>query len=99
MRKPKYQNDLYVVRRERGLSQKEVAAILGQRSSRELSKYERGVKLPPLQVALRLEIVYRRPVAFLYSFIYNQLRDDVRAREEKSREQLMRRRQAERRHA
>lgn len=81
MRKPKYQNDLYVTRRERGLSQKYVAALLGQSSTRELSKYERGVKLPPLPAALKLEIIYRRPVAFLYPDIYDDFRTLVRKRE------------------
>ena len=58
--------------------QKQVAAILGHGSTSMLSRYESGRSWPPLLTALRLEILYRIPVAFLYSKIYRQLKDEVR---------------------
>ena len=48
-----------------------------------LSRYESGQSSPPLLTALRLEILYRIPVAFLYSKIYRQLKDEVRGVEDR----------------
>ena len=71
-------NQLVVYRRRMGYSQKQVATILGHGSTSMLSRYESGRSWPPLLTALRLEILYRIPVAFLYSKIYRQLKDEVR---------------------
>ena len=47
-----------------------------------LSRYEHGRSLPPLLTALKLEIIYRLPVAFLYAAIYRQLKERIRDEEE-----------------
>ena len=77
----KYQNELVVYRRRWGLGQKQVASLLGHRDTSMLSRYENGKSLPPLETALRLEIIYRVPVAFLYHKFYASLRDHIRAEE------------------
>jgi transcriptional regulator with XRE-family HTH domain len=59
-------NDLVLYRRRMGFSQKQVARLLGQRDTSMVSHYEHGRALPPLAVALGLEIIYRVPVAFLF---------------------------------
>jgi transcriptional regulator with XRE-family HTH domain len=46
-----------------------------------ISRYERGKSLPPLSTALRLEIIYRVPVAFLFPDLYDQLRHLIRGEE------------------
>ncbi len=68
-----------------GFSQKQVALLLGHRNIAMLSRYERGRALPPLLTALRLEITYRAPVAFLFLELYRQLREEIRAQEERLR--------------
>lgn len=65
-----------------GFSQKQVARLVGHRDTTMLSHYEHGRVLPPLAVALRLEIVYRVPVAFLFPAMYDDLKREIRQHEE-----------------
>lgn len=64
------------------LSQRQVARLLGRSDASMLSHYEHGRALPPLAVALALEIIYRAPVAFLFPALYDDLRARIRNREE-----------------
>lgn len=66
-----------------GLSQKRAAYFMGLKKTNNLSRYEHGVKLPGLINALKLEIVYRTPVAFLFGELYRHLRKEIRKREER----------------
>ncbi len=59
-------NNLWLARKRLGLSQKWVAALLGRRSVSAISEYERGVKTPPLPIALKLQLIYRTPLAELF---------------------------------
>ena len=65
-----------------GFTQKQVAHLLGHRDTSMVSHYEHGRALPPLAVALGLEIIYRVPVAFLFPGMYDQLRRKIRHDEE-----------------
>ena len=65
-----------------GFTQKQVARLLGQRDTSMVSHYEHGRALPPLAVALSLEIVYRVPVAFLFPNMYDELKRQIRQQEE-----------------
>jgi transcriptional regulator with XRE-family HTH domain len=76
------QNKLVLYRRRMGFSQKQVSRLLGQRDTSMVSHYEHGRSLPPLPVALSLEIIYRVPVAFLFPGIYDGLKVRIRALEE-----------------
>lgn len=78
----KIPNQLRIARRQRGLGRKSVAQLIGHRSAWTLARYEQGRALPPLRIALKLETIYRQPVAFLWPDLYSELRKDVRAREE-----------------
>ncbi|HEY2933116.1 MAG TPA: helix-turn-helix transcriptional regulator [Acidobacteriota bacterium] len=64
-------------------SQSRVARLLGHKNEEMLSRYEHGRSLPPLLTALKLEIIYRVPVAFLYPELYETLRNRIRAEEGK----------------
>jgi transcriptional regulator with XRE-family HTH domain len=64
-------------------TQRQVAALLGYHDASDISHYEHGHKLPSLITALKLEIVYRVPVAFLYHDLYLRLRHDIHAKEER----------------
>lgn len=46
-----------------------------------LSRYELGRSFPPLPTALKLEIIYRVPVAFLFPSLYEALRNPIRNEE------------------
>jgi len=76
------QNDLVLYRKRMGLTQKEVARLLGHRDTSMVSHYERGRALPPLPVALGLEIIYRTPVAFLFPGLHGELKARIRRDEE-----------------
>ena len=65
-----------------GFTQKRVARLLGHRDTSMVSHYEHGRSLPPLPVALSLEIIYRVPVAFLFPGIYDGLKLRIREQEE-----------------
>ena len=65
-----------------GFSQKQVARLLGHRDASMVSHYEHSRALPPLIVALSLEIIYRTPVAFLFPAMYDELKRQIRDEEE-----------------
>src|SRR6266702_1731374 len=60
------QNRLWIARNHAGYSQKWVRHLLGKRSLASISEYERGHKLPPLPVALKLELIYQTSLAELF---------------------------------
>jgi transcriptional regulator with XRE-family HTH domain len=75
-------NDLILYRRRMGFTQKQVARLLGHRDASMVSHYEHGRALPPLAVALGLEIIYRVPVAFLFPAMYDELKKEIREQEQ-----------------
>lgn len=75
-------NSLALYRKRMGFSQKYVAQLLGLKDTATLCHYERGCSLPPLVVALGLEVVLRTPVAFLYPQLYKELKLGIRQAEE-----------------
>jgi len=80
-RRKQIQNNLVLYRRRMGFTQKQVAYLLGQRDTSMVSHYEKGRALPPLTVALGLEIIYRVPVAFLFPVMYDELKRQIRDKE------------------
>lgn len=76
------QNNLVLYRRRMGFTQRQVARLLGHRDASMISHYEHGRALPPLAVALSLELVYRVPVAFLFPSLYDELKLEIRRKEE-----------------
>ena len=79
----KNKNKLASFRRKRGYSQRRVMHLLGHQRHGSLSSYEYGHSLPELTTALKLEIILRTPVAFLFPDLYDGLRNEIRAKEEK----------------
>ena len=65
-----------------GFSQKRVACALGLKKTGMLSRYEHGKRIPSLKNALKLEIVYRTPVAFLFIGLFLELKKEIREKEE-----------------
>ena len=82
MHQNQHPNQLVVYRRRMRFSQKQVAWLLGHQDTSMVSRYERGRSVPPLVTALRLEIIYRIPVAFLFPALYKELKARIRQQEE-----------------
>ena len=76
------QNNLILYRKRMGFTQRQVARLLGHRDTSMVSHYERGRSLPPLMVALGFEIIFRIPVAFLFPTLYDELKAQIRTKEE-----------------
>ena len=70
-------NRLWVARKRAGYLQKWVAVLLGARSLSVVSEYERGRKLPSFRAAVRLELIYRTPLADLFPGLYASLAREI----------------------
>jgi transcriptional regulator with XRE-family HTH domain len=75
-------NKLDLFRRRMRFSQRQVAHLLGHNDNSAWSDYERGDRLPSLVNALRLGIILRVQVEFLFGPLYDELRNQIRAEEE-----------------
>ncbi len=82
-RRAHFPSRLWRYRRRMGFSQRHVAELAGYLTPSEISRFEHGERLPSLLMALKLEIIYRVPVAFLYQDLYLRLRDSIREKEER----------------
>jgi transcriptional regulator with XRE-family HTH domain len=67
-------------RRETGLTQADMAALLGAPWKSKVSRYERRVALPPLETALGYEAVTRKPVSQLFGGMYDTVTRRVKER-------------------
>jgi transcriptional regulator with XRE-family HTH domain len=76
------QNNLVLYRRRMGFTQKRVAELLGKSDATMITHYEHGRALPPLAVALSLEIIYRVPAAFLFPGMYEDLKRRIHGDED-----------------
>ena len=65
---------------EKGLTQRELARILGYQSVSSLSHLEAGHKLPSLQTAMKLEAALQRFIGDIYPRLYSEMRDPVARR-------------------
>ena len=66
MEHQRYHNQLRRFRRERCLTQKEVAEIMGLRNSAMISRWEKGTVLPETVNALKMAALYRSSVDVIY---------------------------------
>jgi transcriptional regulator with XRE-family HTH domain len=82
-RSRKIRNYLWITRKKMGLAQKQVAFLLGHKSTTQLSRYERGTRIPSLKTALKLEIAYAKPLRLLFSELHDEVREDIQKRREK----------------
>lgn len=79
-------NSLRKYRRIRGMSQKQVAKILGLKSAGRISLWESGVSLPSLVSAIRLAALYRTMVDGLFGDHIREIREEIHSREKAIRE-------------
>jgi len=68
--RPKLHNYLRTYRKRAGLSQREMALLLGCRSTDKVSKYECFRRLPALQTAFAYEATFHVPVRELFAGVF-----------------------------
>jgi transcriptional regulator with XRE-family HTH domain len=73
-------NYLRVARKRAGLSQAEVAYLLGCRSGAKVSRYERFARTPKLDTALAYELLFGSPVAELFLGVTEEVSRQTRQR-------------------
>src|SRR5712664_1529669 len=73
----KLENYLRSYRRRAGLTQREVAFLIGCRDGAQISRYEKRRRLPPLETALAWEIVFGVPVSELFAGMHENIGKDV----------------------
>ena len=77
MQQRRYHNHLRRFRRERCLTQKDVAEILGLNNSAMISRWEKGSVLPETMNALKMAALYRSSVDVIYSDLRTALIDEI----------------------
>jgi len=80
---PKLDNYLRAYRKKSGLSQAEIAYLVGCKTRAEISAYERRSRMPPLPMALALQVALHVPVSELYAGKYDSISKQVRERAER----------------
>jgi len=75
-------NYLRAHRKRLGLSQDEVAFLLGAVSGAKVSRYERFVRGASFETALACEAVFKRPASELFAGLYKKIEKEVAARAE-----------------
>jgi len=63
----KLENYLRTYRKRSGLTQREVAFLVGCRNGAQVSRYEKRRRLPPLRTALACEAAFGVPVSVLFA--------------------------------
>lgn len=79
----RYPNRIRQYRLEKGLTQRELAYILGYKSVSSLSHMEWGRKLPSLRTALKLEQALQRLIGDIYPRLYKPTQRSVGRRRER----------------
>jgi transcriptional regulator with XRE-family HTH domain len=77
---PKLDNYLRAYRKRSGLSQAHLAYLAGCKSRSLISEYERRNAMPPLPIALALQVALDVPVSELYAGKYASIKKEVRQR-------------------
>ncbi|MEN6520072.1 MAG: helix-turn-helix transcriptional regulator [Armatimonadota bacterium] len=80
MRRKHIHNYLKRCRKECGLSQKEVARILGLESSSMISRWEKGVSLPETLNALKMAAIYQTTVDYVFEDLRLNIQDELSER-------------------
>ncbi len=78
---PKFKNQLALFRRRQAVEQKQISVLLGHKTTDQISRYERGVKVPDLKTALKLGILYKIPIRVLLDGYFEACREEMRRQE------------------
>ena len=80
MASPHLPNYLRAHRKRLGLSQDEIAYLLGAESGAKVSRYERFVRGASFETALACEAVFQRSASQLFAGLYQKIEKEVAAR-------------------
>lgn len=80
MPSPQLSNYLRSNRRRLDLSQGEVAFLLGQASSAQVSRHEHSEHIPSLEIALAYEAIFQRPLSEVFGGMYQKAEREVSER-------------------
>lgn len=76
----KTHNQLWLARKRLGLGQKQVARLLNHKTTDQVSRYEKGERMPGLKLLLQFEIIYGVPPRVLYREYYQELQSEISRR-------------------
>jgi len=85
---PRLQNYLRTHRRRFGLSQADVAILLGAASGTKVSRYENLKRMPDAVTVFALEIVFNQPARELFAGSYDAIRASIQERARRMMKQL-----------
>src|SRR5712692_10173166 len=80
MRSQQLDNYLRAYRKNSGLTQEEVAFLLGFSNANLVSRYEKRQRMPPVQTALAYEAIFGIPIAELFAGVRQKIVSDVQKR-------------------
>lgn len=80
MPSPRLRNYLFTHRKRSGLSQDEVAHLLGARGGAKISRYENFERDPSLRAALAFEAVFQKPLRELFAGLYEEIEQEIAER-------------------
>jgi len=80
MASQKLQNYLKLHRRRTGLTQGEIAYLLGFDNKGVVSRYEKRTRIPPLQTAIACEAVFGVPISELFAGMREDAKKDIQKR-------------------
>ena len=80
MTSQKLGNYLKAYRKRSGLSQSELAYLLGSKNAAQVSRYERRKCMPPLRTALAYQAALDTPLSELYAGTYESVSKQVTVR-------------------
>jgi transcriptional regulator with XRE-family HTH domain len=78
----RFDNYIRMLRRQRGLSQDELASLLGWKSGSAVSRLERGRRKPSLETLLALEAIFGVPIREFYAGRFQKVETAVKERVE-----------------
>lgn len=76
-------NRLSVLRKQNGLSQKQLAALVGQDRT-TISMYERGRAIPPLACAGMFQILFGVNIAEIFPHLFQRLELDLQRKRQRT---------------
>jgi transcriptional regulator with XRE-family HTH domain len=74
------ENYLRTYRKRSGLSQDDIAFLLGSRSGTKVSRYERLVRRPTLKTLFAYEVIFRATARELFAGLYEKVEQTTLAR-------------------
>lgn len=76
--------NLWLARKQLGLTQQQLAVLLGHKYKDNVYRLEKGLKLPTLETALLLEAILQVPIKVLFGHLYEDIQSRVKRRIKKS---------------